>query len=716
MEQFICQACEERYTLHKIPSKNGETLHICAQCLRTKIESGELKLLGKEKIEFLEKISLSITNEAGSSQQNTSVPDKKEKKAIFALQFGVDLTDRAKKNKLDPLIGRGKEIENTLRILKRRTKNNPILVGEPGVGKTAIVEGIAIKIANGDVPPNLKDKKIISIPVGNLVAGTKFRGEFEERLKKIIDEAIERDDIILFLDEFHTIMGSGADGSLDGAQMLKPALSRGELQIIGATTFDEYRVHIEKDRALERRLQRVIVSEPTIEDSIKIIKGLKDNYEKHHDVTIPDEIIHQAVSLSEKYINDRKLPDKAIDLIDEACAHKSLLNKSVHEVVTVTQETLTNMTMEKENVLNSSNFEEAKRLIALEKNLNKSLKQKEKAKRRHNVINREDLAHILNQWTGIPTQELTKKDLEKLRTFEEDLKERVKGQDEAIKTLSKAIKRNQLGLKEDKRPIGVFMMLGPSGVGKTELTKALTELMLGDENKMLRFDMSEFKEKHTVSKLIGSPPGYVGYEDEGILTKGIRQNPYSIVLFDEIEKAHPEVTDTFLQLFDEGRITDAKGRTVDAKNCIFIMTSNIGSHLYSSKKTGLGYNTETINEDKDLDTKIRNELKNSYRPEFLNRIDDVLVFNRLSKETMIDITKKLAQELIVKLHDKGIELKITKSALELLAEKGYEPELGARPLKRQFDNLKTLIAEKMVSSDKVTKLTISSKTGTFYIK
>lgn len=714
MEQFICQVCEERYTLQKITNMNGQPLHICAHCLRVKLESGELKLKGKEKVEFLEKISLSIKQESPNSLKTTA--SSTENKPIFALQFGFDLTEKARKKQLDPLIGRNIEIENTLRILKRRTKNNPILVGEPGVGKTAIVEGIAEIIASGEVPSNLKDKKIISIPVGNLIAGTKFRGEFEDRLKKIIEEARERKDIILFLDEFHTIMGSGSDGSMDGAQMLKPALSRGEIQIIGATTFDEYRIHIEKDRALERRLQKVVVSQPTVENSIEILRGLKNNYEKFHDVTIPDEMIYEAVALTEKYVNDRMLPDKAIDLIDEACAHRSLLNTDIEETVKATQTNIINVDKEKETVLSSDNFEEAKRLINKEQSLHKTLKRKETSKRKANVINKDDLAHVLNQWTGIPTKELSKKEVEKLRSLEIELKKQVKGQDNSIETLTKAIKRNHLGLKDDNRPIGVFMMLGPSGVGKTELTKALTTLLLGDEKKLLRFDMSEFKEKHTVSKLIGAPPGYTGYEDDGKLTKGIRQNPYSVVLCDEVEKAHPEVTDLFLQLFDEGRITDSKGRTIDAKNCIFIMTSNVGSDLYGSKKTTLGYDTEEATPEQELEKKVKARLKDHYRPEFINRIDDVMVFNRLTKETMLDIAKKFSDELVQKIATKGIELKLSKSTLELLVEKGYDVEMGARPMKREIDKLKTLIADKLIESDNITKLSISVKNKEFFVK
>ncbi len=712
MEQFICQVCEENYTLQNITNTNGQPLHICALCLKKKLDSGELKLRGKDKLDFLEKITLSVKQDSSTHSNKADVQEK----PIYALQFGIDLTEKALNNQLDPLIGRSTELENTLRILERRTKNNPILVGEPGVGKTAIVEGIAARIVKGNVPASLKGKKIISLPVGNLVAGTRYRGEFEDRLKTIIKEAKERDDIILFLDEFHTIMGSGSDGSMDGAQMLKPALARGEIQLIGATTFDEYRVHVEKDKALERRLRKVIVSQPTVENSIRILFGLKENYEKYHGMTIPDELIHEAVALTEKYVNDRMLPDKAIDLIDEACAHRRLLNITIDENITETKTNIININQEKEKILKSNSFEEAKKLISEEQKLHKSLKRKEQERKKFNIITKDDLAFVLNQWTGIPTKELSRKEVEKLRTLETDLKSKVKGQDKAIVSLSKAIKRNQIGLKDDNRPIGVFLMLGPSGVGKTQLTKSLTELLLGDEKKLLRFDMSEYKEKHSVARLIGAPPGYIGHEDEGELTKGIRQNPYSVVLFDEIEKAHQEVTDLFLQLFDEGRITDAKGRTVNAKNCIFIMTSNIGSDLYGSKKTSLGYDTEEQTIESDIEQKVKLRLKDHFRPELINRIDDILVFNRLTKENLTDISKTYVQSLITTLLKKDVELKVSKNAVELLAEKGYDIELGARPMKREIDGLKTLIAEKLIETDNITKLSIGVKNKEFTIK
>lgn len=722
MEKKICKICDTRHALYNVTLASQENLPICMHCLRLKMESGEVHLKGKEKIEFLEKLSTSIqrvstdtplTAHGNIAEDNTP----KEQKPIFSLQFGHDLTQKAREGKIDPIIGRSKEIESTLRVMKRRFKNNPILLGEAGVGKTAIVEALASRIVKGEVPDNLKNKKIISLSVGNLIAGTKYRGEFEERMKKIIDEAKERDDIILFIDEIHTLTSGGGDGSMDAGQMLKPALSRGEIQVIGTTTLEEYRKHIEKDAALERRFQKVYISEPTKEESVEIIKGIKSKYEDYHSVIISDEVVVSAVDLSEKYISDRMLPDKAIDLIDEACAHKRLSNSDTDASFSVVQNQLSVMNAEREKVAMSRDFVAAKKLSLQEIKLQKNLLVKQKTQAQLNTITTDDLAYVLNQWTGIPTQKMTKKEIEKLRTFKDDLKNRVKGQDKAIEVLSKSIKRNQVGLKDDNRPVGVFMMLGPTGVGKTELAKALTELLLDDENKMIRFDMSEFMEKHSVSKLIGSPPGYIGYEDEGKLTKAIRNNPYSVVLFDEIEKAHPDVTNILLQLFDEGRISNAKGRVIDAKNVVFIMTSNVGSDLYSSKQTSLGYNTTNTDVlEKDLDEKIKKRLKEHYKPEFLNRIDDFLIFNKLTKDVMVEITHKFVNDLTRKLHKTGISMKFSKTALDLLAEKGYDPENGARPLKRKLDDLSTLIADKIIDGDNVTELSIQVRNGEFVIK
>lgn len=724
MEKKICKICDTRHALYNVTLASEENLPICMHCLRLKMASGEVKLKGKDKIEFLERLSASVQKVSATDNplvvqgKATDNESPQEQKPIFSLQFGHDLTQKARDGKIDPIIGRTKEIESTLRVMKRRFKNNPILLGEPGVGKTAIVEALASRIVKGEVPDNLKNKKIISLSVGNLLAGTKYRGEFEERMKKIIDEAKERDDIILFIDEIHTLTGSGGgDGSMDAGQMLKPALSRGEIQVIGTTTLEEYRKHIEKDAALERRFQKVYISEPTKEESVEIIKGIKSKYEEYHNVIISDEVVVSAVELSEKYISDRMLPDKAIDLIDEACAHKRLANSDADASFTVAQNQLAVMNTEREKVVISRDFVAAKQLSLQENKLQKNLQVKQKTQEQLNTITTDDLAYILNQWTGIPAQKMTKKEIEKLRTFKDDLKNRVKGQDKAIEVLSKSIKRNQVGLKDDNRPVGVFMMLGPTGVGKTELAKALTELLLDDENKMIRFDMSEFMEKHSVSKLIGSPPGYIGYEDEGKLTKAIRNNPYSVVLFDEIEKAHPDITNILLQLFDEGRISNAKGRVIDAKNVIFIMTSNVGSDLYTSKQTSLGYNTTNTEVlEKDLDVKIRQRLKEHYKPEFLNRIDDFLIFNKLTKDVMVEIAHKFVNDLTRKLHKNGVSMKFSKTALDLLADKGYDPENGARPLKRKLDDLSTLIADKIIDGDNVTELSIQVRNGEFVIK
>ena len=717
MEEKICYACNKRYSLYNVTVGKQENLPICMYCLRDKLENGEILMRDKERVETLEKIASSISNE-----QNNQVvavnnnPGNKTENPVFTLQFGFDLTQKARENKIDPLIGREAEIEKTLRIMKRRYKNNPILTGEPGVGKTAIVEGIALKIANGEVTEDLKNKKIISLSVANLIAGTKFRGEFEERMKKIIDELRERDDVILFLDEFHTIVsGGGSDGTLNAAQILKPALSRGEIQIIGATTIDEYRTHIEQDKALERRFQKVNVEEPNLEDCFKIIQGVKNKYESYHGIIIPDEAVEDAIILSKRYITDRMLPDKAIDLIDEACAHKKMFNSKIDESIQIVESELTSLEDESANALANGDFLAAKAAVQKEKTLNSQIRNGQKHLHLENVISSDDLTYILQQWTGIPAQKITKKEAQKLKTFPSDMRLRVKGQDKAIEALAKAIKRSQVGLKDENRPVGTFMMLGPTGVGKTEMTKALTEILFGSEDKMIRIDMSEYMEKHSVSKLIGSPPGYVGYEDEGKLIKEIRTKPYSVVLFDEIEKAHPDIVNILLQLFDEGRITSAKGRTVDARNVIFIMTSNVGSDLYISKKKSLGYNTSDESTDENLDKKIRERLKEQYKPEFLNRIDDFLIFNKLSEENMTDIAQKWVDELKTQLATKSIEAKISKSVVEFLAKKGYDPELGARPLRRQIDELKNLLADEIIDKD-LSNVTVTVKEDKIIIK
>lgn len=732
MENNICKVCEKNYSLYKVEFDSKDPLPICMRCLNTKMETGEIKLTGKQRVDFLEKMSASIREENSENigkNQSANNPKKQthevivktqetqKARPIYALQFGYDLTEKARNNELDPTVGREAEIENTIRIMKRRFKNNPILVGEPGVGKTAIVEGIAKRIASGNVSNNLKDKKIISLSMGNLIAGTKYRGEFEDRIKKIIEETKERGDLILFFDEFHTIMnGGGGEGSVDAVQMLKPPLSRGEIQIIGATTLDEYRLSIEKDRALERRFQRVKVAEPTEDESFHIIEGLKQQYENYHNISIPTEVVKEAISLSQRYITDRMLPDKAIDLLDEACAHKQLSLVPTGNQTDTDIEEMGNLVKEKEAVLSNSDFAAAKAVVAKEKKLKKEITAKNAKIISQSVISTDDIAHILQMWTGIPAKKMTRKEKDKLQSFQSEMQLRVKGQDKAIEVLSKSIKRNSVGLKDANSPVGVFMMLGPTGVGKTEMTKALTELLLGDEKKMIRFDMSEYMEKHSVSKLIGAPPGYAGYEDEGKLTKSIRQNPYSVVLFDEIEKAHPDIMNVLLQLFDEGRISNAKGREVDARNCIFIMTSNVGSDLYSSKKTAIGYDESEETREKDLEKQIRERLKSEYRPEFLNRIDDFLIFNKLSKTIMEDIAVSMVDELKYSLAKKGVNATISKSAVDIIAEKGFDPEMGARPLKREINKLKNLIADTLIDKEDTSKISIGARAGKIYVK
>lgn len=720
VEYNMCEVCKNRYAVRKVDLTDvgivpNKKVLICMHCLRDKMENGELS--SEERIKYYREIKNSLEFEGNESilnniKQENQFKNSKSKENLFVTQFGYDLTDKARKGELDPVLGREKEIHNTIRILKRRFKNNPVLVGEPGVGKTAIVEGIAQKIASGKIEESLKNKRIISVSMGNLVAGTKYRGEFEERMRKIIQEVSSRKDIILFIDELHTLIGSGGgEGALDASQLLKPALSRGEIQIIGATTTDEYRVHIEKDKALERRFQKVKVAEPSREEAIEIMKGLKYKYSKFHGIEIGEEVLEEAVNLSIKYINDRSLPDKAIDLIDEACANKRLVNSLIEEKIINAGQKIKKIEQEKYKNLKEGNYKKIESLLLEEKELNKKVLKVNNINKtkKENFITKEDLATILNDWTGIPVNEVTKTEIDKLKTLSDDLKLRVKGQNEAIEVLSRSIKRSSIGLKDDKRPIGVFLMLGPTGVGKTELSKAVTELLFGNEEAIERFDMSEYMEKHSVSKMIGSPPGYVGYEDEGKLTKRIREKPYSVILFDEIEKAHPQVLDILLQLFDEGRITDAKGRNIDAKNCLFLMTSNIGSDLYSSKKTSLGYGVEEKNEGSKLNEGIKKRLKDHFRPEMLNRIDEVLIFNRLTKEVMNEICENMTIELKEKLKEKDIIVNFSKTAIEYLANKGFDPVYGARPLRKELDNVKTMIAEKWIEEGQPKKINIGFK-------
>jgi len=620
-------------------------------------------------------------------------------------QFGRDLTEMARDGKIDPVIGRDKEIERVIQILSRRTKNNPCLIGEPGVGKTAIAEGLAQKIVEGNIPEILKDKRVVTLDLSSMVAGAKYRGEFEERLKKAMDEIRKSGDVILFIDEMHTIIGAGAaEGAIDASNILKPSLARGEIQVIGATTLDEYRKHIEKDAALERRFQPIIVGEPTEKEALEILKGVRDKYEAHHRVKITDGALEAAVRLSARYINDRYLPDKAIDLIDEAASRVRLKAFTAPPDLKKLEEQVENLKKEKEDAVRTQEFEKAARIRDEEQKLRNELEKaknewQQKQQTKTDTVVEDDIAEIVSSWTGIPVRRLAEEESERLLKLEDVLHKRVIGQDEAVKAVSKAIRRGRVGLKDPKRPVGSFIFLGPTGVGKTELTKALAEAMFGDENAMIRIDMSEYMEKHTVSKLIGSPPGYVGYDEGGQLTEKVRWKPYSVVLFDEIEKAHPDVFNILLQILDDGRLTDSQGRTVDFRNTIIIMTSNVGARLITEPKR-LGFSAggdERAKNYEDMKNNVMGELKKTFRPEFLNRIDEIIVFHPLSEENIRSIVGLMLGTLKKRLQQNGISIEVTQEAENLLSKKGFDPVYGARPLRRAIQNMvEDKLAEEML--------------------
>ena len=628
--------------------------------------------------------------------ENESAPNGSQKGGSALDKFGRDLTQAAKNGEIDPVIGRGKEIQRVIQILSRRTKNNPVLIGEPGVGKTAVAEGLALEIAKGNVPEILKDKRVVSLDLTGMVAGAKYRGDFEERIKAAIDEVKKSKNTILFIDELHTIVGAGAaEGSADAANILKPSLARGDFQVIGATTLNEYRKYIEKDAALERRFQPVKVGEPTPEQAVQILKGLRDSYEAHHKVKITDEAINAAVTLSSRYIADRYLPDKAIDLIDEGASKVRLASLTSPDNVKELEDEIADYEKEKASAINEQDFERAARLRDEQKELQTKLddakkKWQEQQKGNSGEVTAEDIAKIVSEWTGIPVVQLTKEESERLLNMENVLHERVIGQSEAVTAIAKAIRRGRVGLKDPKRPVGSFIFLGPTGVGKTELCKALAEAMFGDENAMLRLDMSEYMEKHTVSKLIGSPPGYVGFEEGGQLTEKVRRKPYSVVLFDEIEKAHPDVFNMLLQILEDGRLTDSQGRTVDFKNTIIIMTSNVGARLITEKQSSLGFNSENENveesEKKDIKELVTGELRKVFRPEFLNRVDDIIVFNKLNKDEIKQIAVKMLKTLENRLDKMNIKISFTDNAVSEIADKGFDENYGARPLRRAIQN------------------------------
>jgi len=607
-------------------------------------------------------------------------------------QFGRNLTQLAREHKLDPVIGREREMERVLQVLSRRTKNNPVLIGEPGVGKTAIVEGLSQKIVANDVPETLKGKQLYTLDLGALVAGSRYRGDFEERLKKVLREIRTRGDTILFIDELHTLVGAGAaEGAIDAASILKPMLARGELQTIGATTLDEYRKHLEKDAALERRFQPIKVEEPTLAHTIEILKGLRERYEQHHHVTITDQALVAAANLADRYISDRYLPDKAIDLIDEAGSRLRIRRMTTPPEYNQLETELAKIRDEKSAALARNNLELVEKLAEQERSKLERKTALEKEWRAEgvelfDVVDEDVIAEVLANWTGIPVYKLTEEETAKLLRMEEELHKRIIGQDDAINALSRAIRRTRAGLKDPKRPSGSFIFLGPTGVGKTELAKALAELLFGDENSLIQLDMSEYMEKHTVSRLVGSPPGYVGYEEGGQLTEAVRRKPFAVVLFDEIEKAHPDVFNALLQILEDGRLTDAQGRTVDFKNTVLIMTSNLGTADLRKTQVGFSRSSQAVTYER-MKSKVQDALKQHFRPEFLNRIDEVIVFHELVMDEVVQIVDLMIRRLADQLDSQGIGLELTRSAKEFVAQRGYEPNLGARPLRRAIQQL-----------------------------
>ena len=624
-------------------------------------------------------------------------------------EFTRDLTADARAGKLDPVIGRDEEIQRVIQILSRRTKNNPCLIGEPGVGKTAIAEGLARKIVMGDVPENLLDKRLLSLDLSGMVAGTKYRGEFEERIKKVMQEVQKDGNIILFIDELHTIVGAGsAEGAVDAANIIKPALGRGEIQIIGATTLNEYRKYIEKDAALERRFQPVTVGEPSQEAALEILKGLREKYEQHHKLHITDEALEAAVSLSARYINDRFLPDKAIDLMDEAASRVRMEQEEPSDELKSLEEKIAALSKDKDAAIAAQDFEKAAQLRDIEKDYREQVEiqrdKRRKANQEHRDVTAEDIAAVVSGWTGIPVTRMTEDEGQRLLHMEDVLHERVVGQDEAVKAVARAIRRGRVGLKDPKRPIGSFLFLGPTGVGKTELCKSLAEAMFGDENAMIRIDMSEYMERHTVSRLIGSPPGYVGHDEGGQLTEKVRRKPYSVVLFDEIEKAHEDVWNILLQILDDGRITDSQGRTVDFKNTVIVMTSNIGAKALTAAGAKLGFSADEKKAEADADKAyaqaketVLAELRQTFRPEFLNRIDDIIVFRALTEQNIEEVARRMLKTVADRMETMDIHLDASDEAVKELAKEGFDPKYGARPLRRAIQSkVEDAVAEKML--------------------
>jgi len=656
---------------------------------------------------LMQKLSDSPRGRSGDTAKAAAKDDGGKTKTLK--EFTRDLTADARAGKLDPVIGRDSEIQRVIQILSRRTKNNPCLIGEPGVGKTAIAEGLARKIVLGDVPDDLLDKRLLSLDLSGMVAGTKYRGEFEERIKKVLEEVQKSGNVILFIDELHTIVGAGsAEGAVDAANIIKPALGRGEIQVIGATTLNEYRKYIEKDAALERRFQPVQVGEPSREASLEILKGLREKYEQHHKLHITDEALEAAVNLSARYINDRFLPDKAIDLMDEAASRVRMEAEEMSPELKSLEEKINALVKDKEAAIAAQDYEKAAQLRDIEKNYRDQVEQeREKRKKnsaQHRPVTEEDIAAVVSGWTGIPVTRLTEDEGERLLHMEDTLHKRVVGQDEAVKAVARAIRRGRVGLKDPKRPIGSFLFLGPTGVGKTELCKSLAEAMFGDENAMIRIDMSEYMERHTVSRLIGSPPGYVGHDEGGQLTEKVRRKPYSVVLFDEIEKAHEDVWNVLLQILDDGRITDSQGRTVDFKNTVIVMTSNIGAKALTAAGAKLGFSSEERGGDPDAETAFQRardtvmaELRQTFRPEFLNRIDDIIVFRALTQADIQEVARRMLNTVSARMEAMGIHLDASDEAVAELAKEGFDPKYGARPLRRAIQSkVEDAVAEKML--------------------
>ena len=658
---------------------------------------------------------IKVINEDETANNNDKQANNKQKGSYNQTptlnQFGGDLTKKAREGKLDPVIGRKQEIERVIQILSRRTKNNPCLIGEPGVGKTAVAEGLAEKIVQEDVPEMLKNKRVVSLDIASMVAGAKYRGDFEERIKKCLEEVKKAGDVILFIDEVHTIVGAGsAEGAVDAANILKPLLARGEVQVIGATTLNEYRKYIEKDSALERRFSPVTIGEPTTEETISILTGLRDKYEAHHNVKISDQAIKAAVELSTRYINDRFLPDKAIDLVDEAASRVKMKNYTQPDSLKKLEEKVASLDKEKEDAIRVQDFEKAASLRDKEKEEKEKLqKEKEKWEGRNTksvtALTEEDIAEVVSNWTGVPVKKLTQSENEKLKNLEQTLHQRVIGQNEAVEAVAKAIRRGRVGLKDPNRPIGSFLFLGPTGVGKTELSKALAESLFGKEDAMIRIDMSEYMEPHSVSKLIGSPPGYVGFDEGGQLTEKIRRKPYSVILLDEIEKAHPDVMNMLLQILDDGRLTDAQGRTVNFKNTVIIMTSNVGARMITDKNT-LGFTVssdkkeEAQKEYESIKKDVMGELKRQFRPEFINRIDEIIVFHKLTDDDVKQIIDIMLKQVQDRMQKQNIQLEIDDSVKELISKKGFDTNYGARPLKRAIQNvLEDRIAEEILDGN-----------------